>query len=199
MPSFLILWIEYIPLLNKINFLNLVIMKKLFLVAFILVSTVVVACSGNNEAKDGEGNGAVQAEAVASDLAQFDAAEFSFSYPKAMKSKFTSSRVINLITDDKKASFDMTYMKMGPAVEELEYYAGVNEDKMKNNGEEVEKPVIEGNVLKIRSVKDGQIKQFFVIAHDGKKSITGELKYDQSLAGEYDAYVDAIIKSYKFK
>lgn len=88
---------------------------------------------------------------------------------------------------------------MGPAVEELQHYAGVNEEKMKNNGEEVDKPIIEGNVLKIRSVKDGQVKQFFVIAVDGKKSITGELKYDQSLAGEYDAYVDAIIKSYKFK
>ena len=177
-------------------------MKKLFLGTLIVVSTMLIAC-GSGDAKGGE-NGTdstkIEAEATTDgDLVLFEAEEFSFSHPKAMKSKFTSSRVINLVTDDKKASYDMTYMKMGPAVEELQHYAGVNEEKIKNNGEEVDKPIIEGNVLKIRSVKDGQVKQFFVIAVDGKKSITGELKYDQSLAGEYDAYVDAIIKSYKFK
>ena len=175
-------------------------MKKIFLIALAASLMSVVSCGGGSDAKADEKGEAAQTEATAqSDFVDVDNGEFSFSHPKALKATLTTSRVINMKTDDKKASLDMTLGKLGPAVEELNHYATVNEDKKKNAGEEVDKPIVEGNVLKIRSVKDGVITQFFVIAHDGKRSITGELKYDQSLAGEYDAYLDPIIKSYKFK
>ena len=173
-------------------------MKKIFLFAFVALSMGFVSCGGG-DAKADEKADAAQVEAVQADFVEVDNVDFSFSHPKALKATLTTSRVINMKSEDKKVSLDMTLGKLGPAVEELEHYAGVNVDKKKNAGEEVDKPVVEGNVLKIRSVKDGVITQFFVIAHDGKKSITGELKYDQSLAGEYDAYLDPIIKSYKFK
>lgn len=171
-------------------------MKKIFVFTLMAAAMLGLSACGN---KTGEGNeGGTEAVETITGIT-YDGAKFSITYPEGWKETWASEETLNASSEDGTVKLDATFNDMGPALSELGTYAENWTGMMENQGSTVEKPKIDGKLLTIRSIKDGEVNYHFVIMKEDKIGIAGSLKYPEAQAAEWDGKVAAIAKSVAFK
>lgn len=141
-----------------------------------------------------------EAEKIADDGTTFDGKNFSLVYPKEFAETYSSDDVVN--AEDKSGGdckLDATYNDMGPTLSELKIYAENWTAMKKADDCNVEKPVIDGKVLTIKSVEDDETEIHFVVMKEDRIGIAGSLKFKSEDEAKYEPVVRSIIKSIKFK
>lgn len=173
-------------------------MKKILFLVMAVAAMTFTSCDGTQ--KDGAQSGAASQEQTdAQELNQYEGKSFTVGYPKAWKESYAGEDMLNAGSEDNTINLDITFNGSGPSADQLKQAADNFAGMKKNNGATVDEPKIEGNVLKLRSVKDGEVDQFFIVVLDGTKGVSGSVKFKEDKAAEAEAALNAILGSVKLK
>ena len=168
-------------------------MKKLFLMLMAVAALTIVSCDKGN--KGGESSQAAQEEFKGQ---VFEGANFTMQYPEWMKTTFTSDNIMNAAdTVDRDMKMDATFSDFPCKPEDFKKYAenmGVNPMYKDYKFEE---PVIDGDIMTFKGVKDEEAMTIFVDYLGEKAGVAGSFKYPVAKAAEVEKVIMPVIKSIK--
>ena len=174
-------------------------MKKVLFLA--VAACLIFAACGNKSGNTKENNDQPKVEVVIPDnFTEYDCSGFTISYPNDLKVTWDGDEMVNLSNDDGSVFIDASFSSWGTKKSQLMEGAKNFVSMFENLGwTPVGDPVVDGNIVTALLKGDGEINNFFIIAGDDSHSVSGSVKYDEELAGEYDALVKPIIYSIKVK
>ena len=160
---------------------------------------MILAACGNKSAAPAEGDNGKDAPATEVKGTKFEGANFTLTYPEALKETYSSDEMINAGNEDGSIALDATYNDMGPAISELKTYLD-NYASVLMKDAKMEDSNIDGKTLTAKFVKeDGSVNMHFVVMKEDKIGVSGSLKCNKDKEEEAKGYVDSIIKSITFK
>ena len=175
-------------------------MKKLFFLGLALAAMTLTSCGK----KDATGEAKSEEKTEETTPANFTVSEsekFSIAYPDIMKETLNRGNVVNASSEDGSCRIDATFNDHGPAISELNKYAENYPYMIKSLDKDatIEKANIQGNVLTIKSISEGEVNLHFVVMKEDKIGIAGSLKCKEDKISEYEKYLKPIMNSIKFK
>lgn len=170
-------------------------MKKLFFMMVAVAGLSLASCAGGDNAASVSSAASVE---VPADAKTVDLKAFSVALPAPLEVSYQGEDMLNAQAEGP-ISFDITYNDMGPTVSQLKETATNFVNMKKNAGETVGEPEIDGNTMRLRSVKDGEVSLTFVKNFDGTKCVSGSLKCPEAKEADCKPVLEQILKSVKLK
>lgn len=175
-------------------------MKKVMFVAVAACLMMFAAC-GNNGGGTKEANNKPKEEVkIPEDFLQYDCSGLTISYPKDLHVTWDGDEMVNLSNEDGSVFIDATFSSWGTKKNQLKEGVKNFVALLKNQGwDPVGDVVVDDNIGTCVLQNESEINNFFIVSSDAGHSVSGSVKYDKEMAGEYDALVKPIIYSIKVK
>ena len=122
---------------------------------------------------------------------------FTIGYPETLKERFTDETTFTAETIDKDSRINVVYEQDG-------IFADLNEcaEKFKKEGSEdevFEKPMVNGNVMTMKSTNLGETCMYFVVKKDAMTGVVGKYYFRSSRAKDFEKYFQSIVNSVDIK
>ena len=158
------------------------------------------AACGNNGGGTKEADNKKPEVVIPADFLQYDCSGLTISYPKDLHVTWDGDEMVNLSNEDGSVFIDATFSSWGTKKSQLKDGVKNFVSMFKNLGwEPVGDPKVIDNVATALLQNEDEFNHFFIIAGEDSHSVSGSVKYDKEMAGEYDALVEPIIYSIKVK
>lgn len=174
-------------------------MKKFFFMMLAVSTLALTSCKTDNGENKAEGNDNAPENVEAAAGNAFELANFSVALPDGWKDTYKNDGTLNATNEAGDCKFDATYNDGGPTLDQLKTYADNLAGMKKNAGETVEDAKIDGKVMTMKSVKDGNVTISYSVMKEDKIGVAGSFQYPEAKAEECEKALDTILKSIKFK
>lgn len=170
-------------------------MKKVMFLAVAACLMMFAAC-GNGEGSKSNNNQPKEEVVIPADFLQYDCSGLTISYPKDLEVTWDGDEMVNLSNDDGSVFIDATFSSWGVKKSQLKESVKNFVSLLENQGWKAAGDVVVNDYIGTCVLEnDSEINNFFIVSNDAGHSVSGSVKYDKELAGEYDALVKPIIYS----
>ena len=174
-------------------------MKKVMFLAVAACLMMFAAC-GNGEGNKNANNTPKEEVVIPADFLQYDCSGLTISYPKDLEVTWDGDEMVNLSNDNGSVFIDATFSSWGVKKSQLKESVKNFVSLLENQGWKAAGDVVVNDYIGTCVLQnDSEINNFFIVSNDAGHSVSGSVKYDKELAGEYDALVKPIIYSIKVK